>query len=267
MKRQASALTFLTRYSEQGDDFLSHIVTGDETWMSHVTPELKQKSMEWRHTSSPIKKKFRQTISTCNIMCTVFWDRKAFMLVDFLHQGSTISAGVYCDTFKKPRHAIQNKQRGMLSQGVVMLHDNARTHTAATKQDPIAAVGWEQFDHPPPYSPDLAPSDFHVFLHLKTFLGNQRFHDEVKEVVNTWFASQAASFYEARIQKLVPRYAKCLNNGGNYVKKWRTVCTSNGNINGLEISCFLLQQPIRTYFLDNLRNSYINTIFLMKILH
>jgi hypothetical protein len=31
--------------------------------------------------------------------------------------------------------------------------------------------------------------DFHVFLHLKTFLGGQQFHkDEVKEAVNTWFA-------------------------------------------------------------------------------
>jgi hypothetical protein len=30
----------------------------------------------------------------------------------------------------------------------------------------------------PHYSPDLAPSDFHVFLHLKTFLGGRRFHDD-----------------------------------------------------------------------------------------
>jgi hypothetical protein len=67
-----------------------------------------------------------------------------------------------------------------------------------------------------PYSPDLAPSDFHVFLHL----GGQRFHDdnEAKGAINTWFASQAASFYDAGVQKLVPRY-KCLNNGGNYVEK------------------------------------------------
>jgi histone-lysine N-methyltransferase SETMAR len=73
----------------------------------------------------------------------------------------------------------------------------------------------------PPYSPDLVPSDFHVFLHLKTFLGGRRFHDdnEVKEAVNTWFASQAASFYAAGIQKLVPHYDEGLNNGGNYVKK------------------------------------------------
>jgi hypothetical protein len=45
-KRAGSALTFLTRYSEQDDEFLSHIVTGDETWVSHVTPESKQQSME-----------------------------------------------------------------------------------------------------------------------------------------------------------------------------------------------------------------------------
>jgi hypothetical protein len=58
-----------------------------------------------------------------------------------------------------------------------------------------------------------------MFLHLKTFLGCRRFHhdNDVKEAVNTWFASQAASFYNAGIQKLVPHY-KCLNSGGNYVE-------------------------------------------------
>jgi histone-lysine N-methyltransferase SETMAR len=99
-----------------------------------------------------------------------------------------------------------------------MLHDNARPHTAAAMQDLIATFGWEQFNHPP-YSPELAPSDFHVFLHLKTFLGGRRFRsDEIKEV-NMWFASQMASFYDAGIQKLVPHYDKCLNNGGKYVEK------------------------------------------------
>jgi histone-lysine N-methyltransferase SETMAR len=74
-----------------------------------------------------------------------------------------------------------------------MLHDNARPHTAAATEDLIATFGWEQFDHSP-YSPDIAPSDFRVYLHLKTFLDGRRFQkdNEVKEAVNTWFASQAA---------------------------------------------------------------------------
>jgi histone-lysine N-methyltransferase SETMAR len=84
----------------------------------------------------------------------------------------------------------------------------------------MKTFGREQFDYPP-YSPDLAPSYFNVFLHLKTFLGGRRFHEdnEVKEAVNKWFSSQAVSFYDRGIQKLVPRYDKCLNNGGNYVEK------------------------------------------------
>jgi hypothetical protein len=101
-----------------------------------------------------------------------------------------------------------------------MLPDNARPHTVAATQDLIATFGWEQFGHPP-YSSDLAPSDLHVFLHLKTFLGGQRFHDdsEIKEAVNMWFASQAASLYDTGIQKLVPRYIRYLNSCGNYVEK------------------------------------------------
>jgi hypothetical protein len=65
------------------------------------------------------------------------------------------------------------------------------------------------------------PSDFHVFLHLKSFLAGWRFRgdDEVKEAVTTCSASQASSFYDEGIQKLVQRYDKCLNDGGNYVEK------------------------------------------------
>ena len=128
-------------------------------------------------------------------MCTVFWDRKGFLLVDFLPQGSTINAG-----------------------GVVMIHD-AFPHTVAATQNLIMTFGWEQFDHPP-YNPDLVSIDFHLFLHLKSFLAGRQFHDnEVKEAVTMCFGSQAASFYDEGIQKLVQRYDKCFNNGGNYVEK------------------------------------------------
>ncbi|KAJ4434925.1 hypothetical protein ANN_23496 [Periplaneta americana] len=85
--------------------------------------------------------------------------------------------------------------------GVVLLHDNARPHTARDTQNLISKFGWEQIDHPS-YSPDLAPSDFHLFLHLKKFLGGQRFDgDEVKTAVREWFASQAGKFYNEGIER------------------------------------------------------------------
>jgi histone-lysine N-methyltransferase SETMAR len=87
-------------------------------------------------------------------------------------------------------------------------------------QNLITTFGWEQFDHPP-YIPDLAPSDFHLFLHLKPFLAGRQFHDEneVKEAVTTCFSSLAALFYDEGIQKTAQRYDKCPKIGGNCVEK------------------------------------------------
>ena len=154
-------------------------------------------------------------------MCTVFWDRKGSLLIDFLPRGETVNADRYCETLRKLRRAIQNKRRRMLTTGVVLLHDNARPHTARCIAAVLTEFGWELFHHPP-YNPDLAPSDFHVFLHLKKFLSSgERFgnDEELKTSVTRWFHSQAAEFYDRGIQKLIPRYNKCLNSDGGYVEK------------------------------------------------
>ncbi|GFY10141.1 histone-lysine N-methyltransferase SETMAR [Trichonephila clavipes] len=182
LKRIACALDFLDRYHE-GDQFLERIVTGDETWVSHITPESKRQSMEWRHTNSPVRVKAKRTISTRKVMANVFWDRHGVLLVECNQQGTTINAAAYCATLTKLRRAIQNKRRGLLTSGVLLLYDNARPHSAINTQNLIRSFGWEQIDHPL-YSPDLAPSDFHLFRYLKEFLGGKRFDtaDEVKEV-------------------------------------------------------------------------------------
>jgi histone-lysine N-methyltransferase SETMAR len=70
------------------------------------------------------------------------------------------------------------------------------------------------------YSPDLAPSDFHLFPKLKEFLGGRHFKsDEVKDAVKEWLNGLAAEVYDEGTQKLVTRYDKCLNVGGDYVEK------------------------------------------------
>ncbi|GFX48982.1 histone-lysine N-methyltransferase SETMAR [Trichonephila clavipes] len=70
-------------------------------------------------------------------------------------------------------------------------------------------------------SPDLTSSDFHLFLHLKSFLAGKHFNNdkELKENVSNWLKTQAATFYEEGIEKLVPRYDTCLQNFGSYVER------------------------------------------------
>ncbi|GFV43893.1 histone-lysine N-methyltransferase SETMAR [Trichonephila clavipes] len=136
LKRMACALDFLDRYHKEDDQFLERIVTGDDTWVSHITPESKRQSMEWRHTNSPVRVKAKRTISTRKVMATVFCDRHGVLLVEFMQQGTTINAAAYCATLTKLRRTIQNKRRGLLMSGVLLLHDNARHHSA-TKSDQI----------------------------------------------------------------------------------------------------------------------------------
>ena len=56
---------------------------------------------------------------------------------------------------------------------------------------------------------------------MKVWLFTQRFHtnEEHMDCVNTWLHNLAAPFFDEGLQKLVPRYDKCLNVDGNYVEK------------------------------------------------
>ena len=107
----------------------------------------------------------------------------------------------------------------MLTSSVVLLHDNARPHTAARTQALLQKFRWDLFDHTP-YSPDLAPSDFHLFSQMKVWLGTQRLrvktNQELMDGVKDLLSSQPATFYHAGIVKLVSRYDKCLNSEGDY---------------------------------------------------
>jgi histone-lysine N-methyltransferase SETMAR len=83
---------------------------------------------------------------------------------------------------------------------------------------------WDTPDHPP-YSPDLAPSDFYLFLKMKEHLAGKRFTDDedLQHAVVDWLNSQVAAWYEEGISKLVSRH-KCLNVQGDYVEKQVKVC-------------------------------------------
>ncbi|PNF41325.1 hypothetical protein B7P43_G17042 [Cryptotermes secundus] len=55
---------------------------------------------------------------------------------------------------------------GLLTKGVLLLHDNAHPHTANKTNERLRNFNWEVLEYPP-YSPNLAPSDFHLFGPLK----------------------------------------------------------------------------------------------------
>lgn len=218
--RMGISLTHLMRYNMEGDNFLSRLITGDETWVHYATAENKRDSMTWKHIASPPVRKFKISPSAKKIMASVFWDHKGPLLVDFLERGNTVNAEQYCKTLDRLRQAIRKKRPGLLSDGIILLHDNATPHTASCTRHWLDRYNWEVLDHPS-YSPDLAPSDFHLLGPLKRHLSGQHFQadSEIREAVKTWLSTRVPEFYAEGINALVHRWDTCLNKNGDYVEK------------------------------------------------
>ena len=79
--------------------------------------------------------------------------------------------GSRCYSFSVGRWDLRlSCRRGKLSRGIVLLHDNARPHTARQTQALLREqFHWDIFEHPP-YSSDLVQSDFFQFPKMKSTL-------------------------------------------------------------------------------------------------
>jgi len=186
-KRKRLDLCFwhLARYREEGDNFLQQIVTGYETWIHHYEPESKWQSMQWKHPSSPVAKKCKTQPLAGKLMLTVFWDSQGPILKTYQECGTTVTSAMDCDMLQRElKPTIHSKRRGKLSKEILLLHDNTCPHTTAHTLETLKQLKWEAVEHPA-YSPDLVPSDFHLFGPLKEPLKGRRFScDDVKAVVH-----------------------------------------------------------------------------------
>jgi len=212
----------------EGDSFVGRIVTGDETWGHYHQPETKKAIKEWRHTSSPKSKKFRTQPSDGRVMLTLFWDERGVIFEHYMPRGNTVTSAMYADLLKNHlRPAIKSKRRGLLSTGVLLQHDNARPHTACSTVATIQNLSFECLPHPP-YSPDVAPSDFHTFGPLKEAMGDKSFrsNEEVQQAVHEWLHSQPKYFFFSRgIHALPKRWNTCMECNGGLCRKMMSLCT------------------------------------------
>jgi hypothetical protein len=85
----------------------------------------------------------------CEVRSVIrFLNAQNVLLLEFMPRGTTINAESYCATLRRLRYAIQNRWQGILSSGVMLLHDNARPHAAARTQAMLQEFGWEVIEHP-----------------------------------------------------------------------------------------------------------------------
>jgi len=91
---------------------------------------------------------------------------------------------------------LKEKRRGNFTTSVLFLQDNFPSHRALASQKKLAYLGFQCLDQQP-YSPDMAPSDYHLFPELKKQLKGCHFSSEVELIAAavTWLDGQLSEFF------------------------------------------------------------------------
>ena len=108
MATRASVYSALLLFRSKEDDFLSRLVTVDETWVHYYEPEKKAQSRQSVGPGSP-RPKFKTQPSAGKVMATVFWDAQGVIMMDFLTKKSTITAAYYANLLDQLRTVIREK--------------------------------------------------------------------------------------------------------------------------------------------------------------
>lgn len=220
VRRMECCQEFLNLCQGQERQVIQSIVTGDETMVLYYDPLSKRESMEWRRPGEAPPRKARVAPSTKKIMATIFWDCRGILMIDFKERNTVVNGEYYAFLLLKLRDTIKEKRRGKLSRGIRLLHDNAPVHTAAVAKKAILDCGFTELNHPP-YSPDLAPSDYYLFSKLKSELRGKKFSsdNEIKSAVWEHFESKDENYFYTGIEMLIPRSNKCIRLLGDYIEK------------------------------------------------
>ena len=117
---------------------------------------------------------FRVQKPAGKILASIFYDQDGILPIDYLPKGQTIDTECYSTLLVYLKDVLKEKRRGKFTKGVLFLNDNAPAHQALATQKKLAYLGFQCLDHSP-YSPDMAPSDYHLFPGLKKIIESPPF--------------------------------------------------------------------------------------------
>ncbi|GFX31510.1 putative DD34D transposase [Trichonephila clavipes] len=175
------------------DPFFKRMVTRDEKWIPY-----------------------------CNI------DAKTIVVKELLPHDQTLNSDIYCQQLDRLKKAINQKLLELaIRRGVVFHQDNPRPHTFVVTHQKFWKLGWEVLIHPPD-SPDMALSDYYLFLNCKTScvvrnwdhekiaIDQKRLQLANRMVANLWHVCQSVAWRSCnrdtqRLTEILKNFEKVIN--------------------------------------------------------
>ena len=134
-------------------------------------------------------------------------------------ENQTINSNKYCSQLDQLKVALDEKHPELVNRKYIIFHqDNARLHVSLMTRQKLLQLGWEVLIHPP-YSPDIASSDFHWFWSLQNSLNGKNFNslEDCKRHLEKFSAQKDKKFGEDGIMKLPEKWQKLVEQNGEYI--------------------------------------------------
>ena len=191
-------------------------MTGDEKCIHYDNPKCRKSWGKPGHASTSTAK---LNIRSKKLVLCIWWDQLGVVYYELLQPNETITAERYQQQFMQLSRTLKLKRLLYAKRydKVIFQHDNARLHAAKVVKKTLEALNWDVLPHPP-YSPDIAPSDYHLFRTMTHGLAEQHFtsYEEAKNWVDSWIDSKDEVFFKRGIRMLPERLSKVVERAGQY---------------------------------------------------
>ena len=159
---------------------------GDEQWILYNNVEQKRSWGKW---NEPPPATPKAGLHPKKAMLCIWWDWKGVLYYELLLEYQTINSSKYCSQLDQLKAALDEKRPELVNRKCIIFHQNtARLQVSLKTRQKLLQLGWEVLIHPP-YSPDIARSDLHLFRSLQNSLNGKNFNslDDCKK--GTWNSS------------------------------------------------------------------------------
>jgi histone-lysine N-methyltransferase SETMAR len=212
--RCQGAVHLLESLSSLGPVRQNHVVTGDQTWVFLRN----EPTHKWAKCGTDVPVRVKRLQGEKKLMLTVFFSRRGVLVIDFLPEKEKLNSS-HITTVILPSLVSKIKKTCQKSgaKGWLLHLDNAPCHNSRISTSEISDQGFERLPHPP-YSPDLAPSDFALFGYLKSHL--QSFEcespDDLRHAVKTILETIPSNWFEKVWDEWLCRLRWVVENSGKY---------------------------------------------------
>ncbi|EYC14813.1 hypothetical protein Y032_0039g20 [Ancylostoma ceylanicum] len=203
------------------DPFLDRIVVYGEKWIYF---ENRKRATVWLDDAVPICSESTGGQPGEKVLLTMWWTSIGVIHYHIVPGGKPMSEDKFPRQITNMYKKLELKQPNLVSEldvkGLFLLCDNPRPYTSLKSTLKLHQYRFEVLPHPP-QSPDLLPSNYHVFRHLNCDLAGRNFYyeAEVERAFLSFVASRKREFFTDGLTELALRWRKCVSSNGGYFNK------------------------------------------------